>query len=697
MDANVLQHYAAMGLRLHPLKEHGKTPQIKGWADLATTDLGIIDGWNSKYPGANWGAVTGPESKITVVDIDPRNGGDTAWAALIAKNGEPNAPKVKTAGGGLHYYFKYFMGTAVIGRGIDILSSRHNVVLPPSITNDGAYEWMAGLPKHFPVAPPWLRELVKQKSGNRNEEAFRIACTRFRGGATQTEVLSEVLTEFGDESDAEHNAGLEKTVSSAYQRVLAPRLAFVNYNGNDPEDFDNFLGSDYGNAQLLVKYVGEDVLHVKDVGWVVYREGCWQFDDNLLYNRFTKIMNTQREHYAEAAGRATDKAVEKDLRLREQHFTVSTNNRTIKNGIELAATMQGFNAEMHSFDNGVTAHLLNFKNGTVDLRDGVMHPHSREHFITKMCPHPYEPDAEAPFWLETINKIFDGNDEMISYVQMMLGASLMGSQDARMLFIAYGRLGKNGKSTIFETLADVLGDYADHAELKMLASTDSGNLTELTTRMRIRGARFVFSSEVTSSDQMDASVIKRLTGGDTVSARAMFKGTITFRPTCSIWLRTNRLPNIKGADSAFWDRLCIIPFDHQFVGTEAMDMSYVMDRLKAEAPGILAWLVRGAVMWNTRATPYAVPKRVQELRDTYMTDSDVFGDFLSDIMKQEPGAEAKLSVVHRAYSDFCKRRGTPAPSISVFKQDMRGAGLLSADGKVIKGYTLSQDFDTFEM
>jgi P4 family phage/plasmid primase-like protien len=697
MDITVLQQYAALGVRIHPLKVGGKTPALKGWVDSATVDMDVIKRWHEQMPDANWGAATGSESGITVVDIDPRNGGTESWAALIAKHGEPHGHKVSTPSGGTHYYFKYFMGSVVLGRGIDILAARHNVVLPPSVTADGRYEWIGGAPKSFITAPLWLRQSVKVKSGSRNEDAYRTACVRFRAGASQEAVMDEILAEYGDENDAEHNLGIRKTVLSAFHRVQAPRSTFANFNGNDPSDFDSYVASDFGNAQLLVKYVGSDVLYVRDVGWVVYKEGRWQFDDNLIYNRFTDIMDNQRVHYAEAANRATDKVVEKELRYREAHFTMSTNNRTVKNGIESAQSMPGFGSLVSNFDNGVTAHLLNFSNGTVDLNTGVLHPHNKEHFITKICPSAYDPKATAPFWEETLLKIFDGDEEMIRYVQLMLGASIMGSQDVRMLFIAYGKKGKNGKSTVFEALAEVLGDYADHAELKMLAGTDSGNLTELTTRMRIRGARFVFSSEMTSGDQMDANMIKRLTGGDTISARSMFKATTTFRPICSIWLRTNQLPTIRGADQAFWDRICIIPFDHQFVGTEVLDMGVVMEKLKAEAQGILAWLVRGAVNWNRRNGGFTVPQRVRDLRDMYMSDTDTFTDFTMDTLVQSADAEVKISTVHRAYSDYCKKRGVPAPSLSALKQDLRAANQLSSDGRFMRGFTMSQDYGVFEM
>jgi putative DNA primase/helicase len=688
-----LRAYQALGLMLHPLKPGEKTPLLRGWVETASNNLEEILSWDAKYPTANWGVVTGPESGITVVDIDPRNGGDQSWAVLVAKYGEPNAPKVSTPSGGMHYYFKHFMGTQPLGDGIDVLNNRHNAVLPPSRTASGEYAWAGGsIPKNIPSAPKWLRTLAKKESGARNDGAYKAACALFRSGMNKAGVLERVLAEYGDEDDQEHNAGLKKAVDSAEAHSGSTRDAFVRTGQGNAEDFDEYLPSDHGNALLFRKYAPSDLLYIQDVGWAMYTGAVWEIDDNVAARAFTAIMERMRDVYTLAASASVDMETRRFFTERLNHYTLSTNNKNVKNGMESAARLEGVAAKVEMFDSESSAHLLNFRNGTVDLRTGELRPHCKSDYITKIIDYDYQEDAPSSFWDATLDKIFGGDQELIAYVQTMLGASMIGSQDTRTLFIAYGRTGKNGKSTLFETLAEILGSYSDHAELKTLAGTDTGNLTELTTRMRIRGARLVVSSEVASTDSMDAAMIKRLTGGDTISARSMFKSTITFRPVCSIWLRTNTLPMVRGADRAFWERICIIPFEHRFEGEGQLEFTEVNRRFKAEAAGILSWLVQGAKIWSNRSGPIPVPEKVQALRDMYMTDTDTFADFLSERMTFQFGAESRLAAVHSEYTDFCKKRGMPAPPLSAFKQDLRAQSLLSPDGRKVLNYVVNADF-----
>jgi len=122
-----------------------------------------------------------------------------------------------------------------------------------------------------------------------------------------------------------------------------------------------------------------------------------------------------------------------------------------------------------------------------------------------------------------------------------------------------------------------------------------------------------------------------------------------------------------------------------------------MEKLKAEASGILAWLVEGAVRWNNRTAAIQIPQRVQNLRVMYMSDTDMFADFVSDVLKRMPESSSKVSSLHRAYGDFCKSRGVQAPLMSAFKQELRANNMISNDGKLVPGFVINTDFATFEL
>ena len=186
-----------------------KKPLIKwtGFQKEPATEEQIVE-WLSKYPNTNIAVVTGQVSNLVVVDIDPRHGGTQDDFKDIA------TVKVKTGGGGWHYYFQYELGIpnrAHIRQGIDIRGEGGYVILPPSVHDSGKlYEWETD-PTH-PIAqlPNFLKEWTKAtkinqfgnwnsnilngvQEGSRNEMAASVAgklLTLFPRDKWSTETLS---------------------------------------------------------------------------------------------------------------------------------------------------------------------------------------------------------------------------------------------------------------------------------------------------------------------------------------------------------------------------------------------------------------------------------------------------------------------------------------------------------------------------
>lgn len=686
MNPQITQYLSA-GFRLHPLKPLKKIPLLTGWNQAASNSQEQIEKWAAEFDGCNWGVLTGPASGITVVDVDPRNGGDVTWQQLIAQHGDVDAPLVRTPSGGFHLYFKFFPAQHSLGNGIDVLNG-NNCVLPPSQTEVGNYTWEKPL-KKLKAPPAWLAKIAEPVKGERNENAYKAACRMFRAGAARDEVVNFVIASFGGNN--EHNEELLKTVESAEKNAGTSATEYIELGGPSEELYFDFFPSDHVNAKIFEAKHGPHLLYIENLGWMYYTGTHWENNDRYAERVFTETMVEQRDIYSKLL--LTAPANERqEIAKRVKHFETSTNNRGVKNGVEAAGRLLSFATDVDQIDGPQSAYLLNFINGTVNLRTGALQRHSATDYISKLIKYKYVENAPCPFWLDTINKIFDGDAELIEYVQTMLGASVIGTQDARKLFIAHGPTGKNGKSTLFETLADILGNYADRAELKVIAGTDTGNLTELTTRMRIRGARLVVSSEVSATDRIDATAVKRLTGGDAISGRHMFKAAITFTPVCSIWLRTNALPMVKGADKAFWERMCIIPFNHQFVGKDQLAMSVVQARFRDEAEGILAWLVRGAMRWIKSDGAVHVPAIINELRDSYTDDIDVLSELFASKFEISAGAKIPFDVFYQTYSLFCKNSNVYAQPRPALRQALRMRGELSADRVFVVGYTEKNEF-----
>jgi putative DNA primase/helicase len=237
--------------------------------------------------------------------------------------------------------------------------------------------------------------------------------------------------------------------------------------------------------------------------------------------------------------------------------------------------------------------LLNVENGTLDLRNGSLRPHMPEDLITKLAPVEFDVTAESPTFDRFLKQILV-DKELIAFVQRYLGYSLTGSTKERTMAVLHG-VGKNGKSTLVELFQDLLGDYSAVANPNTLMQQKHGDATVQYQLAELTGARFVGISETKRDVKLEESVVKQITGNDTISARSPYGKPFGYRPQFKIWMSTNHKPEIPEGSEAIWDRMRLIPFNKRFEGSKAD--TDLPDKLRAELPGVLAWAVMGCVEW----------------------------------------------------------------------------------------------------
>ncbi len=147
----------------------GKHPLIKGGFKNASKNESTITKWWKRWRLSNIGICTGWESRLFVLDVDPRNGGSESLAKLIAQYGElPDTLTCQTGGGGLHFYFRYPVPARFKGKdkdypGLDFKWDGGYVVAPPSIHySGGVYSFKTDWRTTTLAAPPeWLLELIR--------------------------------------------------------------------------------------------------------------------------------------------------------------------------------------------------------------------------------------------------------------------------------------------------------------------------------------------------------------------------------------------------------------------------------------------------------------------------------------------------------------------------------------------------------
>jgi putative DNA primase/helicase len=656
---------ARRGFRVHPLQPKNKIPVIGRWQERATTDEQTIRLWAAQYRDCNWGIATGQKSGIVVVDIDPKSGGDASWNYLIGEHGDIKTPMVRTGSGGLHYYFRYPQKIEIrnssgrVGRGIDVRGEGGQVVAPGSLhPNGNVYEWIV-TPEQAQLAdlPKWLLELIKSEPGdftpvgghlergNRNDSIYHAALALARQGVQQEFVMSSVMKWLQDEgqSDMDEDEVLT-TIESAFA-TAKKRPIEVNDR------------SDTLNAELLISTYGQDLIYVSGIGWFHWNGKVWEqdLDDAVVAQLFIGCMKALRDDAARKIASATDKNAAREAAVLAQWAVRSMSAGAIKSAIEIASTFGQVRRRPEDIDGINTLWLLNCNNGTIDLKTGQLREHRKTDFITKMVPIDYDPAAKAPFWEETLALIFEGHPELVTYMQRALGYSITASQDERCFFICWGESGANGKSTILETIQDIVGPgYSQMSDMVVITSQITDNRVS-SSLAKLQGARFVSMNEAEENQRLSEALVKQITGGDTVQACYKYKNPFEYRPVFKLWVRTNERPIIRSQTNAIWDRVKLIPFDKSIPKDRRLPRSEVDVRLRAEAGGILTWLVNGCIAWLQHGLED--PEIVKAAVQGYRTDSDVVKQFAEECMESGTSVRVKTADVYQAFVAWCKEGG----------------------------------------
>jgi putative DNA primase/helicase len=307
--------------------------------------------------------------------------------------------------------------------------------------------------------------------------------------------------------------------------------------------------------------------------------------------------------------------------------------------------------------------LLNVENGTLNLRTGELEKHKKEDYITRLAQVTYDPKATAPTWDRFLNEIMQENAALVEFLRRGIGYAATGSTEEQCLFILYGT-GANGKSTFLNTLKALLGDYSQQTPTdSLLVKRDGAIPNDLA---RLKGARLVTAIEAEDGKRLAESLVKQLTGGDTITARFLRQEFFEFEPTFKIFLATNHRPVIKGTDNAIWRRIRLIPFDVTF--PEDQQDRHLSKKLMEELPGILNWVIHGCLDW--REMGLDIPDKVLEATQGYREDMDVLGGFIGECCETGVRFTSRAKELYKRYEQWCADNGERPASNKKFGQSL---------------------------
>lgn len=303
--------------------------------------------------------------------------------------------------------------------------------------------------------------------------------------------------------------------------------------------------------------------------------------------------------------------------------------------------------------------IIACENCVVDLRTGIPRPGRPEDFILKAILHKWEGiNCPAPVFESFLKSTFDDDMELISFLQRYLGYSISGLNIHRKFVVFYGR-GQNGKSILVELLQYVLGALASPIQSELLLDQGRSRSSAAPSPdiLALRGLRIAFASETDEGRRFSSSRVKWLSGSDSLVGRSPHaKHETIFNPTHKLFLLTNNKPGASANDFALWERLFLINFKLAFVNrkphaeNEREADLYLLDKLKAEAPGILAWLVRGFIKWEENGLN--PPPVILDATSEYRREEDILQDYIEENCFRDPQAKVGASELYDSFSKW---------------------------------------------
>lgn len=430
-----------------------------------------------------------------------------------------------------------------------------------------------------------------------------------------------------------------------------------------------FPNSDADMADRLADGYCGRLAYIEGVGWAAYDDasGVWKIDADGAGAKRAAIENARD---MERAGVQLD-----DLEKRKTILTRALGYQSAKGVtavLTLAQANQKLRRQVSEFD--AKPWLLGLKNGVLDLKRGVLLPHSSDFCITVAAPVSFDATAPCPLWAAHIEMILP-DPEVRRTLQQWFGLSLTGDISPQVFLYAFG-WGKNGKSITFEVLRALLGPLSGWLSLKalMARAEDDKATGEL---MRMRPFRAGIANEVEEGQMLNESALKNIGGDEVIRARGNHKDPVEYRNQTKLTIVGNHLPVVRGADDGFWRRLLLTPFEVQ-IPEEQRDLN-VREKLTAELPGILNWAVAGLADYLGQGRLYIAP-RIKRAVAEFRGESDVLGQWVDERLEPAPGEFLANPTLYDDARNWFASNGFGVPSSGKLGRRLKEKGFAQGRG-----------------
>lgn len=718
----------------------GKHPLFREWQTSTSSKADSIRASWPNSGAVNIAAQLGAcDTPLLVLDVDPRNGGNESLAALEVRLGErlrdASALVVATGGDGWHFYFEQGerndSEVAELSRwmkcnypGIDVLAGAHYCILPPSQhASGGSYrldkgdfdlDWLTGLPGDFlrkvkgaivldaddvlgnamqvDVETPEAVERVNSALGaipaDCDRDTWRniVFAVHSTGWLCAKQIAQDWSMTYLDPVRGYDEASFDAVWLSAkrgrLRRSVTLGTVFHLAKANGWLDPRQQLSSGYletygdiSNGYRFARQYSDQFLYCQaSKCWYIWDGGRWRAGAKGEALEATKRIAVDITEETLQALRSDP--TEANKRAHTQALSVHRNEKRLNAMLAMAATVPGMSVlSPAAFDSNPW--MLGVRNGVLDLRTGELMVASPDLFISKQAGAPFDQSARCPRWEQFLTEVFQGDDELIAFMQRMVGYCLAGSVNEEVLFYLYGH-GRNGKSVFCTLLEAMLGEYAVSVGSALL--TKQVNSEGARYVATLEGARLASANEVGTSNIWDDERVKSLVSRDRIATRQLYGEAYSFVPTHKLIVRGNHLPGVHDAGDGMWRRMVLVPFSRQFKDDEVVpDLDTQL--AGEELPGILVWAVTGCLEWQRSGL--RIPTSIRAATNAYRGDTDLLGQFIEECTTADSQSEVNVSFLYKRFERWCLMNGLKILSCIAFGRQLseRGFHMRKTNGK----------------
>lgn len=428
--------------------------------------------------------------------------------------------------------------------------------------------------------------------------------------------------------------------------------------------------TEQGSAVAFVDQFGQNIRHSGAFGWMMWDGQKWQLDAeaevSMLIMRYAdEIYGQARVAIQSAEDKLAKQRAEAELKraIRLRSCAGQRNLMTQASQIVHEPSPESYDAQ--PFD-------LNTPDGIIDLRTGTVSAHDRAAKCTKITNASLSDGGDVSRWNAFIDHVTGGDVDLAEYLQTLAGMAAIGEVYEEGLVISYGP-GGNGKSTLFNALRSVLGDYSRGVNADVLVSTNGH--TDQSFVMALRGARLAIMGETEEGAHFGVAQMKRLTSKDRISARALYKDPVEFAPTHTTIMHTNHLPKLNSLDGGTKRRIAVAPFPAT-LPPEQVITNYEALLVRECSGVILRWIVDGAVKFYKAGCKLVKPQSVIQATEAYIADQDWLAQYIEDHCELSESYSVGVKDLLIDYKAWAERQGDYVRKRADFQRAMENRGFV---------------------